>query len=99
MTFWGGAHNNRTTTHHHHTQKEQKMNKMLKTPRIAIVDGQLLAYIPFNKNNGITIYPKSWEEYNRFVIREPYWALYDFADHLSTKRGERLLNALTEVAA
>lgn len=75
------------------------MNKMLKTPRIAIVDGELLAYIPLNKNNGITIYPKSWEEYNRFVIREPYWALYDFADHLETKRGARLLAAVTEMAA
>jgi len=65
-------------------------------PRFAIVDKQLLAYIPLGKTKGATIYPLTWELYEPINIRSREMALYDFADHLSTQRGENLLRDLAK---
>jgi len=65
-------------------------------PRFAIVDKQLLAYIPISKNKGVTIYPLTWELYEPIAVRSREMALYDFADHLDNKRGANLLRELSK---
>lgn len=67
-----------------------------KKPRFAIVDKQLLAYIPLGKTKGATIYPLTWELYEPVAVRSREMALYDFADHLDNKRGANLLRELSK---